>query len=204
MIGAKRVARKDVVVGKSMALRRSDLERLGGFASVADVLAEDYVMGKMVPERLGKRVVMAHSTVENVSERRSLGDFYKRYRRWAVIHRHAVGNKVYACQILLNPSVVALAAFALHPSAASLTGLGTISALKISYDLAALKLFRREKVQLRAIGASVVKDLLLGAAWLHGLVRSEVEWRGSRLRVLPGTRLVRQFDTPAVELPRAA
>jgi ceramide glucosyltransferase len=204
MIGAKRVAKKDVVVGKSMALRRADLERLGGFSSVVDVLAEDYVMGKMVPERLGKRVVMAHSTVENVSQRRSLGDFYRRYRRWAVIHRHAVGNRVYACQILLNPSVVALAAFALHPSAASLSGLGAVGALKIGYDVAALKMFRRAPVSLRAVGASLVKDLLLGAAWLHGLTRREVVWRENRLRVLPGTRLVRQNAAPAVEERYAA
>jgi ceramide glucosyltransferase len=100
MIGAKRVAKKDVVVGKSMALRRVDLERLGGFSSVVDVLAEDYVMGKMVPERLGKRVVMAHSMVENVSQRRSLGDFYRRYRRWAEIHLNADGKLVYDCLLL--------------------------------------------------------------------------------------------------------
>jgi ceramide glucosyltransferase len=202
MIGAKRVAKKDVVVGKSMALRRADLERMGGFSSVADVLAEDYVMGRMVGERLGKRVVMAHSPVENVSQRRSLRDFYRRYRRWAVIHRHAVGNRVYACQILLNPSVVALAAFALHPSAASLGGLGAVGALKVGYDVAALKLMRGGPVSVSAVGASLVKDLLLALAWLHGLTRRDVEWRSNRLRVLPGTRLVRQNDAP--ELRHAA
>src|SRR5262249_30940560 len=37
MIGAKRVARQDIVVGKSMALRRTDLAALGGFEVMADV-----------------------------------------------------------------------------------------------------------------------------------------------------------------------
>ncbi len=189
MVGAKRVAKKDIVVGKSMALRKSDLERLGGFASVANVLAEDYVMGKRVSE-LGKRVEMAHSTVENVSRDRSVVDFYKRYRRWAVMHHQAVGSRVYAAQILLNPSVVAFAAFALHPTSSSLLGLGAVGTLKVGYDLATLRLFRRERIPLRAPAASILKDVVLGVAWVHGLFHREVEWRSNRLRVLPGTRLV--------------
>jgi ceramide glucosyltransferase len=202
MVGAKRVAKKDIVVGKSMALRRTDLDRLGGFAVVVDVLAEDYVMGRMIPARLGKRVVMAHRAVENVSRERSVGDFYLRYRRWAVIHRQAVGSRVYAAQILLNPSMVALAAFALHPCAAALGGLGAIGALKMSYDLMALRLFRAQPVAWSALGASLLKDAVLAAAWLHGLTRREIVWRSNRLRVLPGTRLAlpRQIAAPdAVE-----
>jgi ceramide glucosyltransferase len=204
MVGAKRVAKKDIVVGKSMALRRSDLDGLGGFRAVVDVLAEDYVMGKLVPERLGKRVVMGHRPVENVSRERSVADFYRRYRRWAVIHRQAVGSRVYAAQILLNPSMVALAAFALHPSLASLTGLGTIGVLKIGYDVAALRLFRAERVPLSALGASLVKDAVLAAAWVHGLTRREIVWRENRLRVLPGTRLsrpLRQIAAPETTAP---
>jgi ceramide glucosyltransferase len=197
MVGAKRVVGKDIVVGKSMALRRSDLERLGGFAVVADVLAEDWVMGRLLPARLGKRVAMAHQPVENVSCQRSLGDFYRRYRRWAVIHRQAVGARVYAAQILLNPSVVALGAFAAHPSLGSLGGLGAIAALKVGYDVASLRSFRRAPVPLGALAASMVKDALLGAAWAHGLVCREVDWRAHRLRVLPGTRLARPVDHAA-------
>ncbi len=201
MVGAKRVAHKDIVVGKSMALRRADLERLGGFQSVADVLAEDYVMGKMISATLGKRVVMGRRPVENVSRDRSVGDFYRRYRRWAVIHRQAIGSRLYAAQILLNPSVVALLAFALHPCAASLTGLGAVGVLKVGYDLTALRMFRREPVGPGAVGASLLKDAVLAAAWLHGLTRREIEWRSNRLRVLPGTRLARprQIAAPPIE-----
>jgi ceramide glucosyltransferase len=33
------------------------------------------------------------------------------------------------------------------------------------------------------------KDLILGLAWIEGFLRRTVNWRGTRLRVLPGTRL---------------
>ena len=59
IVGAKRLAGRDFVVGKSMALRRADLDALGGFEAVKDVLAEDWVLGVMVPSALGKRVAVA-------------------------------------------------------------------------------------------------------------------------------------------------
>src|SRR5512136_3280241 len=75
---AKRIAGRDVVMGKSMALRRADLEALGGLAPVKDVLAEDYVIGLAVPARLGKRVEIACRPIANVIRRRSLLQFVLR------------------------------------------------------------------------------------------------------------------------------
>jgi ceramide glucosyltransferase len=188
MIGAHRVAKKDVVVGKSMGFRRADLDALGGFESVADVLAEDYVMGKRVPRELGKRVAMGREPVLNVSRERRVPEFFARYRRWSVIHRQAIGPWVYSAQILLNPVSVALVAFCVAPGQASGCALAAFGVLKAGYDVAALRLLRGH-APIGAILASPLKDLILAVAWAHGLVERKVTWRGNRLRVLPGTRL---------------
>ncbi|KFE67048.1 hypothetical protein [Hyalangium minutum] len=42
----------------------------------------------------------------------------------------------------------------------------------------------------QALPAVLFKDALLFMAWCHGLFSRTVDWRGTRLRVLPGTRLV--------------
>jgi len=188
MIGAKRVAKKDIVVGKSMAVRRSDLERLGGFACVANVLAEDWVMGKLIPS-LGKRVAMGRRPIRNVSRDRTVTDFVKRYQRWAVIHRNAVGTPVFTAQVLLNPLAVSLVGWVVHPTMVAACGVAVLGSLKVVYDVGALRLLGGSSPSVRALWASPLKDLLLFYAWAHGLMTREIVWRSNRLRVLPGTRL---------------
>jgi ceramide glucosyltransferase len=190
MIGVKRIVHKDIVVGKSMALRKSDLAALGGFDAFADVLAEDYLLGQQISRTLKKRVVVGRAPVRNVSERRDARDFYRRYRRWSVMHRQAIGGPAYAAQALLNPTMVAVAGMLVHPSLVTAGGLGVVAALKLAYDGAALAMLRGGGIPAKVLFASPAKDALLGCAWAVGLWRREIDWRGNPLRVLPGTRLV--------------
>lgn len=186
-ISAKLLAGKDIVVGKSMAMRRADVARLGGFASVKDVLAEDYVLGLAIVRKLGKRVFLG-GPIENVSERRPLAHFVSRYHRWSVLQRKMVGLPAYFAQLLLNPIVLALAALAASPRPSSLAVFGGVCAAKIAID-ATCSLLLRGGFPPAGLAAIPLKDTISAWAWLVGLFRSTVEWRGNRLVVLDGTRL---------------
>ncbi|MFP2904502.1 glycosyltransferase [Pyxidicoccus sp. 3LFB2] len=190
MIAAKRLAGQDIVVGKSMALRREDVDAMGGFFAVKDVLAEDYVIGQWVTRKLGRRVVVARTPVFNVSLRKSVKAFFQRYLRWSVIHRTAVSPSTYLAQALLNPAPLALLGALLVPSPT--TGMVAMVVVlgKVAVDLATCRALRPESLSWDAVPGVLVKDALLFLTWWHGVFFRTVDWRGTKLRVAPGTRLV--------------
>ncbi|HTT70348.1 MAG TPA: glycosyltransferase [Anaeromyxobacteraceae bacterium] len=185
----KRLALGDVVVGKSMALRRADLSRMGGFEAVKDVLAEDYVIGLMVSSVLHKRVEVARRPVQNVSEQRTVGEFAARYRRWGVMQRQAVGPAVYLAMALLNPVPLAAVGALVRHTPGALFGFAATCAAKAALDGAAARALRPGGFAVRQLLWVPLKDLVFSSAWAYGLVHREVEWRGHRLRVVGGTRL---------------
>ncbi|QRK09866.1 glycosyltransferase [Archangium violaceum] len=190
MIAAKRGGGRSVVVGKSMALRRADLARMGGFEAVKDLLAEDYVLGKLVRERLGKRVVVAPHCVIAVSTHKRVGDFYARYMRWSVIQRSLLSTPAYVAQLFLHPGPLALIGALLWPVPRALALAGAVAGLKGAYDLTVASAMRPLRLPWRMLLSLPLKDALLFAAWARGLVRRSVEWRGHRLRVGPGSSLL--------------
>jgi ceramide glucosyltransferase len=112
-VAAKHVIKTDFVVAKSMALRRSDLRSFGGFEAIKDVLAEDYVTGRLVIEKLRKRVALASTPIQNVCCFRSVGDFVQRYARWSVMQRRVAGPFLYCAMLILNPVLLSSGALLL-------------------------------------------------------------------------------------------
>jgi ceramide glucosyltransferase len=203
-IAAKIAGGHDLVVGKSMAMRKADLKALGGFESCKDVLAEDHLIGKWTPKMLGKRVVICRTPVYNVTQRRKVVDFLRRYQRWAVMQRAAVGNAVYTAQLLLNPLVFALAGLAVSPSLPSAGLFAAVLTAKLLVDGLAFQAWRPTPLKPLEVLSIPLKDALVFAAWVYGLTHSKVNWRGNELVVLPGTRLAHRRRVRFAELEEAA
>jgi ceramide glucosyltransferase len=186
---AKAIAGRDVVMGKSMALRIEDLAALGGLEPVKDLLAEDYVLGQMVPRLLGKRVELASRPVQNVVQERTAVQFFHRARRWAVLQHALVGPWLYAAQVIHNPVLFATLALLVAPAAWTAAAWLAVAGVRAILDGAAGAALRPGGFRAAQLLRVPVKDVLLGLAWMEGFFRRTVTWRGTRLRVLPGTRL---------------
>jgi ceramide glucosyltransferase len=189
LTAAKALFDKDYVVGKSMAMRWSDVRALGGFGVVKDVLAEDFVLGRMIPEKLGKRVVLARSIVRCVSVRRSLSGFVKRYARWSVMQRQCAGLSCYLGLLLLNPFLLVSLAALVAPSRLTALALVACAGTRVALDIAAGRQLRQQPFAAWALPLVPLKDLLVAGAWLYGLTNRQIEWRSNRLTVLRGSVL---------------
>ncbi|ATB32467.1 ceramide glucosyltransferase [Melittangium boletus] len=197
-IAAKRAAGQDIVVGKSMALRREAVEALDGFYSVRNVLAEDFVIGQWMRRYSGQRAVVARSPVYNVSQKKSVRTFFQRYVRWSIIHHSCIPTPLYLAQSILNPLPWALLSAALSPSTPTLAMAGGVAVVKGLHDVIVFRIMRPgQKTPWMTLPAVLLKDALLFVAWAHGLVVRSVNWRGHSLRVMAGSRLV----TPSPERP---
>ena len=199
VISARRLARKDLVIGKSMALRRSDLRAMGGFERLKDVLAEDFLSGRIVTRELGKKVALLAQPVFNVCRSQCVMAFFTRYLRWSVMQRKAVGNAAYTAQILLNPVALAAAALVVSPGRTTTFGFCIAAGVRAGLHESSARALRGRGFSVLCLLAPV-SDLLAGCAWAAGLVRSEITWRGNRLAVRAGTRL-EQIAPPAFAAP---
>ncbi len=189
VVAAKYLLRKDFVVSKSMALRRDDLRALGGFEAVKDVLAEDYVTGKLVVEKLGKLIAIARNPVTNVTRYRRVSEFVARYARWGVLQRQIVGVPVYLVELLLNPVCFASLGLVLMRDQLGLSLWAICSLTKALLDCFAAQKLRGGAFQWSLIPFVPLKDILAVASWAYGLLNSTVTWRGNRLLVLRGSQL---------------
>lgn len=182
-----------VSVGKSMLFRRSVLDGLGGLESVASLLAEDFVIGRMFASG-GYRVRLCGGVITNVCARTTVRRFLARALRWSLI-RSRVTPLLYPFEPLFNPMAVALLAPLL-----GLTGVGPLAwavgltLLRDALQSCRLRGHARGLSWILPLGP--LKDLAAFAVWALAPFARHVSWRGKRFRVSTGTRLYAEAAQP--------
>lgn len=186
---AKEVAGIPCIIGKSMLMRREALRQVGDFATVRDVLAEDFVLAQRF-QAAGLRVHLSALTVQNINRYTSLRAFVSRHGRWlkmrAVIHvpGHLVdpfANPTLFSLLLAIASKFSLPYVALH--------LGTL-VYKSQCDRQLMRRLRGSAPSaLAMIPVTQARDLLLTVLWVYACFSRTTVWRGERLRMGQGSRL---------------
>ena len=169
------------VVGKSMLMRKRDLEAIGGLDSVKDVLAEDHFIGTKIREQ-DQRVVISSHMINNVNEYWGLQKFINRHVRWGKM-RWKIGGLRYFSELTINPVFISSLPIILYGATAETLSLFfTVAAVKMAGDF-----FLGRKIGTRlyplAYLLSPFKDLLIGLIWFVPFIDDTVTWRGNRYRI---------------------
>ena len=164
-----------ITLGKSMAMWREPLRRIGGFSRVAHVLSDDDILGRAF-EHAGYEVRVSRWPVENRNVNCSLERTLERHTRWAKIRR-VVAPMEFAFEPLLSP--VAITTLACLASPTKLILCAYLSALLLQTTCAAITA-RALRGTLRWYWAplEIVRAYVLFLCWLRACASRRVNWRG--------------------------
>jgi ceramide glucosyltransferase len=176
VVAAATLSNRPLTIGKSMAVDRRALARVGGFRRVASVLAEDHLLGRLFRQE-GLRVAVSRTPVENRNVDCSLARTIERHTRWAKLRR-AIEPRAFWAEPMLLPLVVASVTFISSPS--KLTALLVILAAMLQTACAHLSLraLRGHGLPLRHAPLELVRTLVVTLCWARAGASRRVAWRG--------------------------
>jgi ceramide glucosyltransferase len=177
-----------ITIGKSMAMRRRDLARLGGFARFGDLLAEDQTMGLAFVRAgmgVGTSLEVVHNRNSSCGVRRTL----ERHTRWAKLRRslHPLG---FAFEPLLSPLTIAILVALVAQTRFALGAVAVVAALQTLVALATVRMLRGHAMAWRHAPLEVVRTVLLFGCWLAACASMRIQWRGHPFLLTRGSVIV--------------
>jgi ceramide glucosyltransferase len=177
-------------LGSTLAFRRGDLEKTGGFASFVEYLADDYELGKRIAD-LGLTVKLSGLTVETYLPPYRLSDFFAHQLRWARGVRDARAGGYFGLIFTFGMLWSLLASVASRAALWACAGFAAILLLRMAVALLVGRAILNDRQLLRYAWLIPLRDLVAVWVWLASLVGHTVTWRGRRFRLKKGklTRL---------------
>jgi ceramide glucosyltransferase len=164
--------------GTTIALRREVLTRIGGFAAIANQLADDYRLGELT-RLMGLRTVLSDVVVETLVDERSFGDLARHELRWLRTIRTVRPIGYSLSFITFGIPVAGFGTVLAAGDWPALSLLGTTA-------LARVMLHWKVRGPHSALGHLLVLPLRDGLSlsfWAWGFVTRRVHWRDDRYHV---------------------
>ena len=175
-------------LGSTLVFRRTDLDRIGGFHSIVDYLADDYELGQRIAG-LGLRVVLS-VVVETHLPAYDLREFMAHQLRWARGVRDSRAGGYMGLVSTYGLMWALLALVAAHAAPWSWALLGATVFLRTAVALAVGRAVLQDAQLPKHLWLLPVRDLVAVAVWVASFAGHTVTWRGDRFELKDG-RLIR-------------
>ncbi len=201
LVALDAVTERPLTVGKSMAVRRRDLARLGGFLPVGDVLAEDYKLGRRFFDA-GFLAKTSLDTVENRNVGCSVSRTLERHTRWSKMRR-SLNPLAFAVEPIMTPIVIATAGFAMAPDRLTAALLGGTCLVQTAAAQVAVRMLRGSWLSPRYIPLELARSYVTLFCWARACLSRRIEWRGHAFTMKRGTEIVPVSAAPERSSGRA-
>jgi len=182
----------DFALGAAILVRRNVLAEIGGYAAIADCLADDYQLGNRIAKR-GHHIALCPVVVECWDAPMNWSQVWRHQLRWARTIR-VCQPLPYFFSLLSNASFWALiwlpvAFLATKTFCAPLAAVAFLL-VRILQVQALQRHFTPERKLISPAWLVPVKDLLQAALWLSAFAGNTVEWRGRKMKLRSDGTLV--------------
>jgi ceramide glucosyltransferase len=165
--------------GSTTALRARELEKIGGFQTFADLLADDFELGRAV-RGLGHKLVMPPMTVQHLCQEHDWPELWAHEMRWTRTIR-LIDWAGHLFSFLTHPlPLVLMAAICLGFTPPVLAMVAGTLAVRVLLKLSVDQFVGRSSGPLWLLP---FRDLLSFVVFLASLFGTSVSWRGKRMRV---------------------
>ena len=182
----------EFALGSTMVFRAAELERIGGFAAIANYLADDYQLGRHIAQ-LGYRIEFAPVVVETHLGAGSWGQTWRHQLRWSRTIRVSRPSGYYG-YVVTHATLWGLVALATHQWEAGTAAL-TVRILAGVWVGAGIL---GDRKVLRDFWLIPLRDLFGFAVWAAGIFGDTVQWRDRQLKLRPDGRIYDQIDPERV------
>jgi ceramide glucosyltransferase len=179
---ASQVEKTTYAFGATMAVKRRALEKIGGFAALADYLADDYYLGNLVA-RAGYTIRIVPHVVETHPGVTGVRDFLHHQLRWARTQRLCRPSGYFGTLITYG-TMWAILGVVLFPSFPAMwqIALATIGVRLYSTSIVS-EVFLDATVTRRFLWLVPLTDLLSFGVWCLSLRGNTVRWGEYKFRV---------------------
>ena len=176
-------------LGSTLALRRTDLQSIGGFESLLDYLADDYELGVRIANK-GLRVKLSEVVVETFLPVYSLRGFVEHQLRWG---RSIRDSRPWGYLGLVTTFGLMWSLLALILGKGALWAWLLLVAVLLVRALMAISVGTQvlhDTQVVRSLSLLPLRDLMGVGLWIGSLLGHTVRWRGETFRLKRG-KLVR-------------
>jgi ceramide glucosyltransferase len=180
-------------LGSTLALRRRDLEKIGGFEAFVDYLADDYELGKRIAES-GLKIELSEVVVETFLPAYSPSEFFAHQLRWARGIRDSRARGYFGLVFTFGVMWSGLLLLAGRGATWVWPIVGLTLLLRLAVVFVVGKAVLVDRHLLRQLWLLPVRDVMAAVIWIASFAGHTVTWRGNRFELKAG-KLVPENST---------